>query len=424
MRYHLRFIFFLALFTVFGCSSEPPEPNVQQVNSTLFEQLFSSAKFDILDRAGSLLDTPSVAITDNPSLQHLHDKRTYVSLACYWWPDPDSEDGLPYIRRDGEVNPETRGNASDLPKLIDMAQRVELLTMAYLISGDENFSAKAVDQIYTWFLNPETAMLPHLEHAQMVRGLNHGRSYGVIDTWWLIRVVEAIPVLRQSVYWSDQTEFKLQKWFTHYLNWLRNSEFGLQEKQSANNHGTWFDVQVVNFSLFVGQSDYALHHLNKITKTRLSDQIRFTGRQHREVNRPRPEHYSIYNLSGWLKLAQMADQFELKLDSQTGLLTGKFHDALVYLIRRMQDKSVADLLDPWDRTDTDNLYINLMMDAWAMYNKPVFKYKAMMVFQEVQHDGLPVLTPENYLEMRKLFSDETFTSSDIYEIHTEFLNFD
>ena len=32
------------------------------------------------------------------------DKHDYMSQAPYWWPDPKSTNGLPYIRRDGERN--------------------------------------------------------------------------------------------------------------------------------------------------------------------------------------------------------------------------------------------------------------------------------------------------------------------------------
>ena len=34
------------------------------------------------------------------------DKHDYMSQAPYFWPDPDKPGGLPYIRRDGERNPE------------------------------------------------------------------------------------------------------------------------------------------------------------------------------------------------------------------------------------------------------------------------------------------------------------------------------
>ena len=37
-----------------------------------------------------------------------------MSQAPYWWPDPDTPDGLPYVRRDGERNPEiNRGTDHD-----------------------------------------------------------------------------------------------------------------------------------------------------------------------------------------------------------------------------------------------------------------------------------------------------------------------
>ena len=32
-------------------------------------------------------------------------KNDYVSLGTYWWENPDTDNGLPYIRRDGYVNP-------------------------------------------------------------------------------------------------------------------------------------------------------------------------------------------------------------------------------------------------------------------------------------------------------------------------------
>ena len=34
------------------------------------------------------------------------DKRDYMSQAPYFWPNPATKNGLPYIRRDGERNPE------------------------------------------------------------------------------------------------------------------------------------------------------------------------------------------------------------------------------------------------------------------------------------------------------------------------------
>src|SRR4051812_47245670 len=35
------------------------------------------------------------------------DKHDFVSLNPYRWPDPRSPNGLPYVKKDGQVNPET-----------------------------------------------------------------------------------------------------------------------------------------------------------------------------------------------------------------------------------------------------------------------------------------------------------------------------
>src|SRR5262245_42945004 len=52
------------------------------------------------------------------------DKHDYLSLAPYWWPDPKSKDGLPYIRRDGETNPDSK-RGTDAPNIGAMAGAVE-----------------------------------------------------------------------------------------------------------------------------------------------------------------------------------------------------------------------------------------------------------------------------------------------------------
>jgi hypothetical protein len=36
------------------------------------------------------------------------DMHDYMTIAIYFWPDPKKPNGLPYIRRDGEINPETK----------------------------------------------------------------------------------------------------------------------------------------------------------------------------------------------------------------------------------------------------------------------------------------------------------------------------
>ena len=60
------------------------------------------------------------------------DKHDYMSLAPYWWPDTTKRDGLPFIRRDGDVNPESRLD-TDSPRFGQMSDAVEALESCLLL---------------------------------------------------------------------------------------------------------------------------------------------------------------------------------------------------------------------------------------------------------------------------------------------------
>ena len=67
-------------------------------------------------------------------------KHDYMSLAPYHWPDPSKPDGLPYIRKDGETNPEVREykDKEYMPKLCAM---VHTLGLAYFFFRKRNLCA-------------------------------------------------------------------------------------------------------------------------------------------------------------------------------------------------------------------------------------------------------------------------------------------
>jgi hypothetical protein len=383
IKYSLVLLLFFLLFPLADCH------NREFVNSPYVAEDFSQVSEEwsheqLIKSAEMIANKPVVTIQNQRYENISPGKGSYVSLACYWWPNPESEDGLPYIRKDGSVNPETRSPKSDLPALTEMAKRVELLSSAYQVSGDVGFAHAAVEQLYAWFLDKNTAMLPHLEHAQMVKGLNTGRSYGVIDTWWLVRVVESIGYLQKSSAWNEELNDGLERWFTHYLNWLRNSEFGLTEMESKNNHGTWYDLQVITFAMFTGQDEYAKNHLEMVTLPRMNRQIGFTGRQPRETRRPRPVHYSIFNLYGWMKLAEFGEELGVDISGRKSFMNAGIHRAAVYLTEMVNQTSFDEILDQVDKTDSDRLYLELMVMAWNLYDDPRFIQEIDRIWQYVR----------------------------------------
>lgn len=63
-----------------------------------------------------------LSVTAKKKLPPSKDPRDYMTLSPYWWPDSTKTDGLPYIRKDGERNPEVyeypeRENANRLATL-------------------------------------------------------------------------------------------------------------------------------------------------------------------------------------------------------------------------------------------------------------------------------------------------------------------
>jgi len=76
-------------------------------------------------------------------------KRDYMSLAPYWWPNPHTSNGLPYIRRDGVVNPQ-RDQTSDRKLLDNMIQAVRTLATAYFFTNSEKFGHRAAELLHVW----------------------------------------------------------------------------------------------------------------------------------------------------------------------------------------------------------------------------------------------------------------------------------
>jgi len=244
-------------------------------------------------------------VTDKTFTPSSGDKHDYVSLGLYWWPDPASKDGLPYIRRDGEVNPEGVGEAFDRVRMEAMTIGVETLALAWYLTGEEKYSHRAALYITTWFLDPATRMNPHLRFGQAIPGRCEGRGIGLIDTRRLIGVINALAMLEDSSVLTPAQRREMNVWFKNFLRWMRESPYGIDESKQHNNHGTWYDVQAACFALFAGEPEFARSVLETAIEKRLATQIAADGSQPYELARTRTFNYSLMNLGAFLALAEL-----------------------------------------------------------------------------------------------------------------------
>ena len=240
------------------------------------------------------------------------DKHDYMSFGPYWWPDPSKKDGLPYIRRDGEVNPESRTGGSDNLSTRRLKSCVTSLALAWYFTDDEKYAKHAALMLRTWFLNPETKINPHLKYGQAIPGRVQGRGIGIIETAMFLDLTDAAILLQGSKSWTPEDHAALQAWFRQYLKWLLTSKHGKDESREPNNHGVWYDTQVAGFALFVGDEKTARRILTS-AKKRILSQIDAKGRQEHELARTRSFTYSMFNLKGMFSLAAMADLIDIDL---------------------------------------------------------------------------------------------------------------
>jgi hypothetical protein len=221
-------------------------------------------------------------------------------------------DGFPYIRKDGERNPEIK-RFPDHELMNDMVAAVDKLSTAYYFTDNEEYATRSGEILRMWFLDSKTKMNPNLEFAQAIPGLNTGRGIGTIETRVLTRVVDSIGLLEGSKTWTKADQKGIEEWFDRYLRWLTTSKNGRDEAAAKNNHGTHYDAQVVCFALFVGKADFAKKHLETVTKKRIALQIEPDGRQPLELERTKSLSYSTMNLEGFVTLAELGENVGVDL---------------------------------------------------------------------------------------------------------------
>lgn len=314
----------------------------------------------LLAAADSALKKPELSVTDKGMTPPGGSKHDYLSLSAYWWPDDSKPDSLPWIRKDGHVNPASKNDQSDGVRLADFTARVQNLTLAWYFSGEQKYADKAASLLRTWFITPQTRMNPNLNYAQGVPGISPGRNAGVLDgRYFSTRIVDSLVLLRGNPAWTDNDEQQMRAWMQDYLTWLQGSKIAKKEGRTENNHGNWYVTQVSGIAWYLG--DKALiGDMAKLMKSKLDVQLKPDGTQPAELARTRSFHYSYFNLQAISMMAVLAQKNGIDLWHYRTSQGGSVLKSLDFMAR------FTDPALPWPYKSLDQIRVRpVPLLSWA-----------------------------------------------------------
>ena len=242
--------------------------------------------------ADEILEKPTLKVIDIKLPRPSGNPHDYVSIAPYRWPNPDTPDGLPWIPRDGYVNPATRTGIGPG----GVYSRIHTLALAAFYFGDNGYSEYANRQLYDWFINPETKMNPHARYAQALPGINEGRPSGLIDFSSSFRLFDGLGVLDSLGLLDKEINEGVKAWFVEFVNWILTDEYGLTIHNGIGNHCSWLEANLLVSAIYTERPQL----VKKICSTAywriVKKFIEPDGSQPEELHRTKCMGYTYYGL--------------------------------------------------------------------------------------------------------------------------------
>jgi hypothetical protein len=291
----------------------------------------------ILKVADAALAMEPVTITTSRAKLSDGGPNDFYSNGDYWWPNPNTTNGLPYVQRDGQTNP---GNFVAHRQVVrQLSDAVAALGAAYKITGDDKYAKKSAELLKVFFLDEKTRMNPNLQYAQAVPGVSPGRGTGIIDTLHIIEIPKAIEAMEKSPAFPPDVLAGLKKWFADYVAWMTTSKNGHEEAGAGNNHAVAFWLQVAVFAQFTGDETNLTECRRRFTEVFVPKQMANDGSFPAELKRTKPYGYSIFQLDNMVTLCEVLSTPENDLWNFTLPDGRNIHKAVEFMYPFIADKS-------------------------------------------------------------------------------------
>ncbi len=131
----------------------------------------------------------------------------------------------------------------------------------------------------------------------------------------------------------------IKDWFSKYLVWLTSHQYGKDEMNAKNNHGTCWVMQVAAFAKFAGKQDLLEFCSNRYKTVLLPNQMAADGSFPEELRRTKPYGYSLFNLDAMAMICKILSDEKgdlWKFEMQDGRSIEK---GIQFLFPYVQDKN-------------------------------------------------------------------------------------
>ncbi len=323
----------------------------------------------IISSADQYLKEEPVTVTASTCERSLGGKHDFYSEGDYWWPNPEDPDG-PYIRKDGMTNPE---NFKDHRRAMRrMSIHVAALTAAFKLTGEQTYADHAVKHLKAWFVDKETLMNPNMNYAQAIKGICPGRGVGLIDGIHFVEPARAVMVLEELDGISKADAAAVRSWFDQFVTWMTTHEYGIDERDRKNNHGTCWVMQVAQFADLTGNEELMDYCRDRYKTVILPNQMSPNGSFHMELKRTKPYGYSLFNIDAHAIACHILSTPEdnlwtYELDDGRGIRKG-----MAYIYPYIKDKSTWPLQPDvmyWDEWPVRH---PCLLFAGSALNKPEY----------------------------------------------------
>ncbi|MEX2566169.1 MAG: alginate lyase family protein [Cyclobacteriaceae bacterium] len=269
------------------------------------DPFFTEAYQKLIAQANKELKKSPNPVTNKTQIPPSGDIHDYMSIAPYRWPNPNTADGFPWIVKDGEINPMSRGDNTDKVRLSEMFIGLDHLSMAYFFSDDLKYAQKAKTILETWFIDEATKVNPNINFGQGIPGEVEGRRAGMIEWRSISSVITTIQLLDDNGLLNIHQMQVLNTWLLDYYTWLKTNKMGIENDNGNQNHSTCYDYQLVGLARYLGLDDEAKSRLEAAKTKRIAVQIEPDGRQPLEIGRTKSVHYCTMNLKIMAFVAEM-----------------------------------------------------------------------------------------------------------------------